>query len=149
MIDVKSNQYLAYGLAKVNLRKYQSGIAYSQTPLILNTTNNEQRSNVIKLCAIFSPQAGGKVIFATDDFFATCENMIADSEPVFIADKYTEFGKWMDGWETRRKRIPGHDWCILKLATTCVVRGKTTFLPQNGRVNTSLASAPSGQLPRA
>lgn len=41
-----------------------------------------------------------------------------------MADKYTEFGKWMDGWETRRKRIAGHDWCILKLATKCVVRGK-------------------------
>lgn len=50
--------------------------------------------------------------------------MIADSDPVFVVDKYTEFGKWMDGWETRRKRVTGHDWCILKLATKCVIRGK-------------------------
>lgn len=64
------------------------------------------------------------MVFATDDFFAPCESMIADTEPIFITDKYTEFGKWMDGWETRRKRITGHDWCILKLATKCVIRGK-------------------------
>lgn len=29
----------------------------------------------------------------------------------------------MDGWETRRRRIPGHDWCIIKLASTCTVNG--------------------------
>lgn len=51
--------------------------------------------------------------------------MINDTEPIFIADKYTEFGKWMDGWETRRKRIPGHDWCIIKLGAPCVIRGVT------------------------
>lgn len=62
-------------------------------------------------------------MFATDDFFALCENMIADNEPIIVADKYTEYGKWMDGWETRRKRIEGHDWCIIKLATKCVIRG--------------------------
>lgn len=49
--------------------------------------------------------------------------MLSDAEPIFIAEKYTEFGKWMDGWETRRKRVSGHDWCIIKLATKCVIRG--------------------------
>lgn len=68
-------------------------------------------------------QTGGLVAFATDDFFGPCESMLLDSEPVFIHDKYTEFGKWMDGWETRRKRITGHDWCIIKLATKCVIKG--------------------------
>lgn len=53
--------------------------------------------------------------------------MISDSEPVFIADKYSEYGKWMDGWETRRKRIAGHDWCIIKLAAKCVIKGKDYF----------------------
>lgn len=51
--------------------------------------------------------------------------MIQDSEPVFITDKYTSYGKWMDGWETRRKRIPGHDWCIIKLAAPALIRGFT------------------------
>ena len=35
--------------------------------------------------------------------------------PVFKDDLFTEFGKWMDGWETRRKRVVGHDWCIIQL----------------------------------
>ena len=30
-------------------------------------------------------------------------------------------GKWMDGWETRRKRIPGHDFCIIKLGLPGIV----------------------------
>ncbi|XP_053603789.1 allantoicase-like [Plodia interpunctella] len=76
-----------------------------------------------ELCEFASASSGGQVVFATDDFFAPCESMISDEEPVFIAEKFTEYGKWMDGWETRRKRIAGHDWCIIKLATKCVVRG--------------------------
>lgn len=36
-------------------------------------------------------------------------------DPVFKVGVFTKYGKWMDGWETRRKRIPGHDWCIIEL----------------------------------
>lgn len=36
---------------------------------------------------------------------------------------FTSYGKWMDGWETRRKRIPGHDWCIIKLGIPGVIKG--------------------------
>lgn len=49
--------------------------------------------------------------------------MLKDSEPIFIADKFTEFGKWMDGWETRRKRTPGHDWCIIRLSGPTSIKG--------------------------
>ncbi|MFZ1732090.1 MAG: hypothetical protein WAT86_00695, partial [Flavobacteriales bacterium] len=42
---------------------------------------------------------GGKVLWCTDDFFAEKENLIKPSKPIFIADKYTDRGKWMDGWE--------------------------------------------------
>ncbi|XP_047528746.1 allantoicase-like [Vanessa atalanta] len=97
-----------------------------------------------ELSEFASLTAGGSVIFATDDFFAPCENMLHDTEPVFIADKYTEFGKWMDGWETRRKRIPGHDWCILKLATKCVIRGllvDTAFFTGNYAPKYSIQAA--------
>lgn len=68
-------------------------------------------------------QSGGEIIFATDDYYATADNLIEDSDPVFIEDKNTEYGKWMDGWETRRKRIPGHDWCIIKLVAPCTIEG--------------------------
>lgn len=41
--------------------------------------------------------------------------MISDLDAVWKADDYTPFGKWMDGWESRRRRTEGHDWCIVKL----------------------------------
>ena len=58
---------------------------------------------------------GGRVLAANDEFFAPKENLLKASAPVWIADKYTDVGKWMDGWETRRRRTPGYDWCIVKL----------------------------------
>lgn len=89
-------------------------------------------------------QNGGKVIFATDDWFAAAENMIKDTDPIFIEDKYTEYGKWMDGWETRRRRIPGHDWCVIKLASTCTVNGfhvDTAFFTGNYAPRVSIQGA--------
>lgn len=59
---------------------------------------------------------GAQAIAASDEFFAPKERMLAPQEPVFIPGKYDDHGKWMDGWETRRKRGPGNDWCIVKLA---------------------------------
>jgi allantoicase len=63
-----------------------------------------------------SANYGAEVIYATDEFFADKSRLIADSDPIFIEGKYDENGKWMDGWETRRKRVPGHDCCIIRLA---------------------------------
>ena len=58
---------------------------------------------------------GSVALEASDEFFAPKENLLKPSEPVFIPDKFTDRGKWMDGWESRRKRAPGHDWCIIRL----------------------------------
>ncbi|KAM6221085.1 putative inactive allantoicase [Rhynchocyon petersi] len=79
--------------------------------------------NFIRLIDMASESVGGKVLFATDDFFAPAENLIKIDAPRFKEHEYTEFGKWMDGWETRRKRIPGHDWCIIKLGIQGIIRG--------------------------
>jgi len=62
-----------------------------------------------------SERLGGVVLYANDEFFAPKENLLKPEKPIFIEDKYTEFGKWMDGWETRRRREPGYDWCLIKL----------------------------------
>jgi allantoicase len=62
-----------------------------------------------------SERVGGKVLSTSDDFFAEKENLLKAGRGVFIADKYTDRGKWMDGWESRRKRTPGHDHCIIRL----------------------------------
>ncbi|MGZ5189779.1 MAG: allantoicase [Flavisolibacter sp.] len=76
-----------------------------------------------QLIDLAAERLGGKVLFATDDFFAEKENLIKPGRGIFITDKYTERGKWMDGWESRRKRTPGHDWCVVKLATTGRIKG--------------------------
>lgn len=70
--------------------------------------------------------------------------MLKDTDPVFIPDKYTEFGKWMDGWETRRKRISGHDWCIVKLGAPCNIKGilvDTAFFTGNYAPRISIQGA--------
>jgi len=69
------------------------------------------------------PRLGSRVVFATDDFFADKSRLIDPAEPVFIPDKYDDHGKWMDGWESRRKRTPGHDHCMVQLGIPGVVRG--------------------------
>lgn len=66
---------------------------------------------------------GGQCLEASDEFFAPKENLIKASSPIFIADQYTDCGKWMDGWESRRKRASGNDWCTLKLGARATIRG--------------------------
>jgi len=69
------------------------------------------------------PRLGSEVVFATDDFFADKARLISPEPPVFIPGKYDDNGKWMDGWESRRKRVPGHDWCVVKLGVPGAVAG--------------------------
>lgn len=76
-----------------------------------------------QLTDLAAERLGGKVLYATDDFFAEKENLILPTRGVFITDKYTDRGKWMDGWESRRKRTPGHDWAIIQLATSGKITG--------------------------
>ena len=64
---------------------------------------------------LLSAAVGGRVVECNDEFFAEAVNLIADSDPVWKEGEFTERGKWMDGWETRRRREEGHDWCVLAL----------------------------------
>lgn len=66
---------------------------------------------------------GARVVSVTDDFFAAAERMLADTDPVFIADKFDDNGKWMDGWESRRRRGPGHDHAVVRLAVPGRISG--------------------------
>jgi allantoicase len=75
------------------------------------------------LVDLAAERVGGKAIFANDEFFAPKENLLKPGRGIFIPDKYTEDGKWMDGWETRRKRVPGYDWCIIKLGIPGAIKG--------------------------
>ncbi|GLQ06156.1 allantoicase [Sneathiella chinensis] len=69
------------------------------------------------------PSLGSEVIYATDDFFADKSRLIDPAEPVFYPDRYDDNGKWMDGWESRRKRGEGYDYCILRLGLPGIVHG--------------------------
>lgn len=69
------------------------------------------------------PRLGSQVVFATDDFFADKARLIDPAPPVWREGVYDDNGKWMDGWESRRKRVEGHDWCVVKLGVPGVVAG--------------------------
>lgn len=66
---------------------------------------------------------GACALFATDDFFAPKERILNSETPVFIVGEYDDNGKWMDGWESRRKRHLGHDYLVIKLAKPTKVAG--------------------------
>ena len=87
-----------------------------------------------QLADLASERLGGCVLEANDDFFAPKGNLLKESKPVFVEGKYTSRGKWMDGWETRRRRTPGHDWCLIRLGLPGVIHGivvDTSFFTGN------------------
>jgi allantoicase len=75
------------------------------------------------LVDLASAELGAKALGASDDFFAGVENLIQPGHAVFAPDRYTERGKWMDGWESRRKRTAGHDFCVIELGAPGRVYG--------------------------
>src|SRR5262249_13794594 len=81
-----------------------------------------------------SERVGARVLDANDEFFAPKTNLLKAAAPVFVEGKFTTRGKWMDGWETRRRRTPGHDWCIIRLGLPGIIRGvvvDTSFFKGN------------------
>lgn len=75
------------------------------------------------LIDLASERLGGAVLYANDDFFAPKENLLKPAAPVWREGAYTDRGKWMDGWESRRQRTPGFDWCVIRLGLAGRVRG--------------------------
>jgi len=67
------------------------------------------------LIDLAQPRLGTEVVFKTDDFFASANRIISPTDPIFKSGVFDKHGKWMDGWESRRKRTEGHDYIILKL----------------------------------
>jgi allantoicase len=59
---------------------------------------------------------GATALFATDEFFGAKQRLLKAQEPEWRAGVYDDHGKWMDGWETRRRRDQGFDHCIIQLA---------------------------------
>lgn len=77
---------------------------------------------------------GAEPCARTDEFFAEARRMLDPAQPAFYPERYDEHGKWMDGWETRRRRNGGHDWCVVRLGLPGVVRAvdfDTSFFTGN------------------
>src|SRR5262245_14321665 len=75
------------------------------------------------LADLASARVGGRAIATNDDFFAPMANLVKAEPAIFIPGKFNSRGKWMDGWESRRRRTPGHDWCVVALGIRGVIRG--------------------------
>ncbi len=84
------------------------------------TSNAATFSGLVDLAVA---DVGGRVLGASDDFFAAAANLLQPGRATFIPGKFTERGKWMDGWESRRKRGPGYDTCVIALGLPGVPLG--------------------------
>jgi allantoicase len=101
-----------------------------------------------------SERIGGETLSCSDDFFAEMENLIKPGRGIFIDGKFTERGKWMDGWESRRSygRDNGRefDWCILRLGVRGVIRGfdiDTNYFRGNAPATVSVEACISDSQP--
>src|SRR6266850_4407115 len=108
----------------------------------------------LDLVDLASERLGAAVVEANDEFFAPKENLIKPDAPIWMDGKYTERGKWMDGWETRRRRDEGdHDWCIVRLGVPGFVRGvdvDTAFFkgnfPESCAIDLGVRQAPDERM---
>jgi len=101
------------------------------------------KTSFVDLVDLASERLGAAVVAANDEFFAPKENLIKRTAAEWREGEYTERGKWMDGWETRRRRDPStglgpgagdHDWCLVRLGARGIVRGldvDTSFFKGN------------------
>ena len=77
----------------------------------------------VRMTNLADARIGALAIHSTDDFFADMNRMLQAHDPVWKEGVYDENGKWMDGWESRRKRGPGHDHCTVRLALAGRIKG--------------------------
>ncbi|WP_339951655.1 allantoicase [uncultured Albimonas sp.] len=91
----------------------------------------EWAANKINLA---SPRLGAEAVECSNDFFAEMNRMLQDTPAVFRPAAFDENGKWMDGWESRRRRDSGHDWCVVRLGGKGAIYGvdiDTSFFTGN------------------
>ena len=86
------------------------------------------------LADLASRAFGGGVVHTNDEFFAAADHLIAPGPPVHAPHTFDHRGQVYDGWESRRRREPGHDYAILRLGAPGVIRGAdidTSFFTGN------------------
>ncbi len=105
-----------------------------------------------KLPDLAAERLGGVAVFANDEFFGPRERLLRGSKPVWKEGEYDEHGKWMDGWETRRRRDEGSDWCDIRLGLPGYVRGvviDTAFFTGNYPESASIEASEIAGTPDA
>ncbi len=103
--------------------------------------DDSEADDFTRLTDLGAARFGGRALLANDEFFAPKEDLVKDAPPVFLPGEYTDRGKWMDGWESRRRREPGNDWCIVRLGVPGRVIGvgvETTHFSGNHPESCSL-----------
>ena len=96
------------------------------------------------LVDVASERLGAKVLGCNDEFFAPASDLLKVADAVWRESEYTDRGKWMDGWETRRRRTPGHDWCVIRLGVPALLHGvvvDTSFFRGNQPDRCSIEAA--------
>jgi len=84
-----------------------------------------KKNNIIYLNSLIDlaqSRLGSKIVYKTDEFFAPAKRIINPWPPVFKEGVFDKHGKWMDGWETRRKRGKGYDFLILKFGKPGLIK---------------------------
>ena len=89
----------------------------------MSTSRQKPPADFAHLVNLADDVTGTFVLWASDEYFAEKENLVRQDAPKFDPNAYTDKGKLMDGWESQRKRGPGHDTCIIRLGTPGIVHG--------------------------
>lgn len=91
--------------------------------MALTATDPDAPDFIRRYVNLADARLGATALDCSDDFFADRQRMLNPAPAIFVPGKYDANGKWMDGWESRRKRGPGHDWCVVRLARPGRVHG--------------------------
>lgn len=77
---------------------------------------------------------GGSVLAASDESFGEKESLLTPTPSAFVPGNYGPRGEIVDGWETKRRREPGHDWVLIRLGAAGIITGidvDTSFFTGN------------------
>ncbi|GAB7531805.1 allantoicase [Pseudomonas sp. 3A(2025)] len=66
---------------------------------------------------------GTRILSVTDDWFADANRLFQPHPAVWKEGVFDDNGKWMDGWESRRKRFEGYDSAVIRLGVAGVIKG--------------------------
>src|SRR5690606_24432553 len=79
---------------------------------LLTSTDSPEVAGFLALPDLAVRSLGGAVVWADDEFFAEREALVRPGDPAYSPATFGGKGQIYDGWETRRRRAPGHDSAI-------------------------------------